>query len=129
MKKTTAFVTFTTISLAATTAWACGPTGGEFWMFAPLFATFLAAPYAVFSAIVIAAQRRTWFAPRPHRFWSWLKSSIGAWFFISLGSTLGLGLAFALGDFGNLQVAIALSTPLVAAVAHLMWLHSRRRDV
>ena len=97
------------------------------WMLWAIAAPFVAVPYALFSSVVIASQRNVWFPTRPHRFFAWLRSTFASWIVATLGGAAAGTLYFGLVDASeDLGLAIFFSTPLVAVVAHMMWLHSRR---
>ena len=126
MKRLAATLNLTLFILLPATAWACMSGNDYLFVIGLMVAPFLALPYTLFGSAVIASQARTWF-DRP--FAGWFKASFGAYFACVVGGIAGFGAAHLVAasgfDMNHLESAIILSSPLVAQVAQLMWLHTR----
>ena len=123
MKRAVTPLTLFALMLISSVAWAC-PVGEEDRSLVALFvAPFLAFPYTLFGAGVIASQARSWFK-RP--FVGWMLGTLGAWVACTLGAGVGFAISGIDGLVSNVEATIILSTPLVFGVAYLMLLHARR---
>lgn len=115
--------------LVAAPAWACAPSGEEMWIVGVFAAAFGALFYAPFGSFVILTQRKRWFATSPLR--RWFRASLASYLAAAVGLAAGVSIVFGLEWLGlaiddTAAFVVALSTPAVVQIAHLMWLHSRR---
>ena len=122
MKRDVTPLSLFALTLFSSAAWAC-PTYETTYVDALIAAPFVALPYTLLAAGVIAFQASSWFK---RRLAGWVLATLGAWAICTLGVAVGFAISEIDGFSRNVEAAILLSTPLVFQVAYLMRLHARR---
>lgn len=123
MTRRTSAAAFALITLTSVPAWACGPAMSDTGLLLFL-GIFLSIPFWLLSSATFAVMSSRWGLS----FWQWFGSTIAAFGASALGAAVGLGAAAGLDLSDQYAVTMALTSPLIANVAYVMWIRSGRHD-